>query len=102
MSNTRKPANVRETEAKDTKKAAVEWRGHTFTVDRNYDDWTVDFLESIEEGKAVGIVRGALGPQQWQAVKAMQLKVRDLNELANAVAGALGFGSTGESPASSD
>ena len=81
--------------------AVVSWRGHEFEVSREYEDWSVDFLESIEEGKAVGIVRGALGPTQWRQVQAMNLKVRDLNELASQIAGALGFGSTGESAASS-
>lgn len=84
------------------KAAVVTWRGHRFEVSREYDDWSVDLLESIEEGKSVGIVRGALGPSQWQVVKSMNLKVRDLNELAAAISSALGFGSAGESAASSD
>ena len=76
--------------------ATVEFRDETFTVSREYDEWTVDFLESLEEGKAVGIVRGALGPDQWRTVRAMNLKVRDLNELADLIAQAMGFGSAGE------
>jgi hypothetical protein len=92
---------VRKDEAKD-KTAVVEWRGHTFEVSREYDEWTIDFTESLEEGKAVGIVRGALGPNQWQTVKSMNLKNRDLGELSALVAKAMGFGSAGESPASSD
>lgn len=87
-------------EAKSSE-AVVEWRDHRFTVSREYEEWTVDFLESLEEGKAVGIVRGALGPSQWRAVKGMNLKVGELNELADLVAKAMGFGSTGESAASS-
>ena len=92
---------TRKNEAKG-KTAVVKWRGHEFTVSLAYDDWSVDFLESVEEGKSVGIVRGALGPNQWQVVRSMNLKVRDLNDLAGAVAKALGFGSAGESAASSD
>lgn len=92
--------NAAKAEAHD-QQVEVEFRGHTFTVSREYDDWTVDFLESLEEGKSVGIVRGALGPNQWRTVKSMELKVRDLNELADAIAKAMGFGGTGESPASS-
>jgi hypothetical protein len=76
--------------------ATVEFRGHEFTVSTEYDDWSVDFLESLEEGKSVGIVRGALGPSQWRTVQSMDLKVRDLNELASLVAKAMGFGSAGE------
>lgn len=89
------PNDPRKTEAKaDT--AEVKWRGHTFTVPLNQDDWTVDLLESIEEGKSVGIVRGALGPKQWQISGLSRMKVRDLGELAAEIAAALGFGSTGE------
>lgn len=92
---------ARKDEAKSST-AKVEWRGHTFEVSREYDDWSVDLLESLEEGKAVGIVRGALGPQQWRTVSGLNLKVRDLGELSEAIAKAMGFGSAGESPASSD
>lgn len=84
------------------KTASVEFRGQTFEVPRDYDDWSVDLVESLEEGKTVGIVRGALGPSQWRTVRAMDLKVRDLAELANGIASALGFASAGESAASSD
>lgn len=90
---------ARESEAKQTM-ATVEFRGHTFEVPREYDDLSVDFLESVEEGKTAGIVRGALGPQQWRVVKGLDLKVRDLRELADAIAVAMGFGDTGESEAS--
>ncbi|MGE5500294.1 MAG: hypothetical protein ACM3W4_00020 [Ignavibacteriales bacterium] len=82
--------------------ATVEFRGNTFTVSTEYDDWSVDFLESLEEGKSAGIVRGALGPNQWRTVKSLDLKVRDLTELADLIAKAMGFGSTGESRPSSD
>lgn len=84
------------------KTGTVEWRGHKFEVEREYGEWSVDFVESLEEGKSVGIVRGALGAAQWRTVKAMNLKMRELDELAEVVAGALGFGSAGESRTSSD
>lgn len=93
--------DTREAEA-TTGIAKVAWRGFEFEVPLERDEWSVDFLESIEEGKAVGIVRGALGPKQWHVVRGMNLKVRDLNELAAEISKAMGFGSTGESQASSD
>lgn len=93
--------DARKSEAK-LEPAVIEFRGNTFTVEREYAKWSIDLLESIEEGKSVGIVRGALGPSQWRTVKSMDLKVSDLNELADLLAGALGFGSVGESAASSD
>lgn len=91
---------IRKSEAKG-EPAVVEFRGHKFTVAREMDDWSVDLLESIEEGKSVGIVRGALGPWQWDVVRSMHLKVRDLNELAQGITSALGFGEPGNSSASS-
>jgi hypothetical protein len=94
-------SNPRKDEA-ENKDATVTFRGREFTVVRDYRDWSVDLLESIEEGKSVGIVRGALGPAQWNQIKAMSLKVRDLEELADLIAKALGFGSVGESAPSSD
>ena len=85
----------RETEANSTV-GTVEFRGHTFEVPLERDDWTLDFLESLEEGKAVGIARGALGSQQWRTVRSLDLKVKDLDELSDLIAKAMGFGSTGE------
>lgn len=80
--------------------ATLEFRGETFSVPTEYDDLSVDFLEALEDGKSVGIIRGALGPEQWQVVKAMQLKARDLAELGDRIAAAMGF-SAGNSEASS-
>lgn len=93
---------TRKAEARNDKTAEVEWRGHTFTVSREYDEWSVDFVESLEEGKTVGIVRGALDPKDWRTVKAQRLNMRELSELADKIAAAMGFGSAGESAASSD
>jgi len=95
-------SDPRQDEAKDATTATVEFNGDTFTVPRNYDDWTVDFLESIEEGKVIGIVRGALGPAQWGRVRRMNLTMKQLQPFADDIATAMGFGSSGESPASSD
>jgi hypothetical protein len=92
---------ARQAEAKGESTATVQWRGHEFEVSREYDDWSVDFVESLEENKAVGIVRGALTPADWRVVKASGLKMRELSELADLIAKAMGFGSPGESEASS-
>ena len=88
-------------EAAGATTATIEFRGEKFVIPTEPDDMSLDFMESVEEGKSVGIVRGALGPNQWRTVKAMDLKVRDLGELADKIAGALGFGDVGESAASS-
>lgn len=78
----------------------VEFRGQTFTVPTEHDDYTVDFLESLEDGKTIGIIRGALGPQQWYVVKSMNLTARELSPLVDGIAEAMGF-TAGNSEASS-
>ena len=95
-------SNARKAEADGQTTAVVKWRGHEFVVATQYEDWSVDFVEALEEGKAVGIVRGALAPADWRTVKAANLKMRDLTELADKIAAAMGFGEAGESAASSD
>jgi hypothetical protein len=92
--------NPRETEATQTH-GTFTFRGHEFSVPLDRDEWSVDFLEAIEDGRAAGTVRGALGAEQWQTVKGLDLKVKDLAELGDLIAAVLGFGSPGESPASS-
>ena len=95
-------SNARKAEAKGEKTAVIEWRGHRFEVPREYDDWSVDLIESLEEGKGVGIVRGAIGPEGWREFKATNPKRRDLDDLTDAIVKALGFDEAGESSASSD
>lgn len=85
----------RETEA-TANVGVVEFRGHTFEVPLERAEWTLDFVESLEEGKSVGIVRGALGPGQWRVVRSLDLRLKDLEELSDKIAAAMGFGSTGE------
>ena len=56
--------DIRTSEARGETTATVEFRGETFTIPTEPDDMSIDFVESLEEGKSVGIVRGALGPAQ--------------------------------------
>lgn len=92
---------ARKAEASGESTATVEFRGETFTVPTEYDDFSLDFLEALEDGRTIGIVRGALGPVQWRVVKAMSLTARDLGPLADKIAEAMGFTNAGNSAASS-
>lgn len=92
---------ARRSEAHD-EPAAITWRGHEFTVPREYDDWPIELAEAFEDGRSIAIVRGALGEAQWRVVKSEAPKVRDIRDLADDIATALGFGSVGESAPSSD
>ena len=94
---------ARKAEARGDNTATIDWRGASFEVPvGDYDDLPVDFIEAVEDGRTVGIVRGALGARQWRRVQQMGLKMRELSELADLIASAMGFGSSGESQASSD
>jgi hypothetical protein len=93
---------TRKAEARGETTAAIEFRGETFTVSTEQDDFSVEFLEALEDGRTIGMVRGALGPRQWREVQAMQLKLKELRPFADDIARAMGFGDAGESAASSD
>lgn len=82
--------------------ARFQFRGQSFEVSTDRNEWTLDMHEALEDGKEIAILRAALGPAQWAQLKRMGLKTPEINELADAAVKALGFVSAGESPASSD
>lgn len=90
----RKSAAQLETEK--IKAIEITWRDRTFTIAADMDDWPVEVTEAMEDGKAVAIVRGLLGPKQWLEFKATRPRNHDLNELSEVLAKALGFNDTGE------
>lgn len=93
---------TRKAEARGETTATLEFRGETFTISTEQDDWSVDFIEAMEDGKIIGMVRGALGPAQWRTVQGMRLTLKELRPFADDIARAMGFGDAGESAASSD
>lgn len=90
----KKPAAQLEAEKIET--VDVTWRGHTFTLATAVDDWSVDLTEALEEGKSAAMIRGILGPKQYQEFKSTNPKNRDLADLGGVLAKALGFTSVGE------
>jgi hypothetical protein len=81
--------------------AEFEFRGEKFTVPLEYADYPVEYIEAAEDGKSLAIqARGLLGPEQWDRVRSMRLKARDLDELSDAISAALGV-EPGESTPSS-
>ena len=83
---------------------AVEarWRDQVIALPTQ-GEWPVDVIEYLMDNDSFRALRALLGPEQWSAFKAADPPpVRDdLNDLMSAVMGAYGFGSAGESPASS-
>ena len=74
----------------------VPWRAHTFTVPTDADDWTVETTLAFEEGKAASGVRLMLGDRQWAELIKDRPRNRDLADLFDTIAKALGLESAGE------
>lgn len=80
-------------EANEDTTVKVAFRGRTFSVEKEVQDWDIDALEAHEEGNLTLFLRGLLGPVQWAEVKSLRLKVRDLDELSDAVLRSMGLSS---------
>ena len=83
-------------EAEGIATVEVEWRGHTFTVTADPDDWPVETMLAFEEGKAASGVRGMLGATQWAELMKSKPRTRDLSDLFSAIAAAMGLNTAGE------
>jgi hypothetical protein len=80
----------------------VDWEGVELTVPASVQDWDLDTLEAFEQGRAITAIKSLLGDDGYkQATDAFQakhgrkVKVRDVEGLMSTVAGAYGFGDTG-------
>ena len=83
-------------EAEGIPMSEVVWRDHTFRVLSELEDWTVATTLAFEEGKATIGVRGILGPIQWAELMKTKPLVKDLTELFDAIAKAIGLNTAGE------
>lgn len=79
-------------EAEGVKTVDVQWRGHTFTVPAEAEDWPVEVTLAFEEGKAASGVRGMLGTEQWAELMKTNPRNKDLGDLFTAIAKDLGLG----------
>lgn len=89
------PASAVQAEAEGLEVHQIEWRGHTYTIPRDVDDWPIEALEAFEYGRATAATRALLGPQQWHRFKLQGGRVRDLNDFAAKVAELAGFENLG-------
>lgn len=77
----------------------VHHNGQRYRLPDSADDWDVDALEAFETGKVVSAVKGVLGEAAWRQIRAShdgKLRVKDLEPLANQIAKAYGFDTSGE------
>lgn len=73
---------------------AVAFRGDTFVVPV-IDEWTIEALEAFENGKGVQLLKQLLGQKQWARFRRSYGKKKDVDDLAEAIAEAGGFETSG-------
>lgn len=75
----------------------VEYRGHSWTIPSDIQDWPADVLVAFENAHAMNGVKGALGDDQWRRLGQITGRtVRDVSELFELLAKAAGFEGQGE------
>lgn len=80
--------------AADAKRLTIG--GAEYLLPPTSSEWSLETLEAFEDGKTVAALRGLLGADQWQRLKAAGATLNDLNELAEEIARAYGFDTPGE------
>lgn len=86
----------KETEAKNATTITVQWKDIKFDVPANRDDWPVETLIALEDGKTASIVRGFMPTATWREFMALDPTGHDLSEVTDEIAKALGLGGAGE------
>jgi len=74
----------------------VEWRGNTYTVPTDSDDWTVQTVQAFERGLNFIGLEEVLGATQWAVFMKTKPRKKDGMELFKTLAEALGLETTGE------
>jgi hypothetical protein len=70
----------------------VEWRGLTFTLPSDPDDWSVQAISAAEKGQSFTSLELILGPKQWADFMKTKPTRRDGLDLNAAFTKALGMG----------
>jgi len=79
-------------EAEGIAMTAIEWRGHTFTVPTDPDDWTIAAISAAEKGLNFTALELMLGREQWAEFSKTKPLKRDGVDLLGAINKALGLG----------
>ena len=73
----------------------VEWRGLTFTVPTDPDDWSVEAVQAFERGRNFVGLETVLGPKQWAEFMKTKPRKRDGMDVFDAIAASLGLDNSG-------
>lgn len=83
------PAQI---DAEDIPTIDVEWRGHTFTVMSDPDDYPVAIVQAFERGQNLTGLEQLFGIEQWQVFLKTKPTKRDATSLLEAMGEILGTG----------
>lgn len=79
-------------EAEGVETVDVEWRGLTFTLPSDPEDWSVAAISAAEKGQSFTSLELILGPKQWAEFMKTKPTRRDGIDLNRALTKALGMG----------
>ena len=85
-----KPAAQIEAEGVET--TDVTWRGHTFTVTTDADDYPIAVVMAFEKGQNLVGLEIVLGPKQWAEFTKIAKTKRDAVSFLETMGEALGMG----------
>lgn len=77
------------TAAIKNKPLSLTWKGAEYPLVPS-DDWDIEVLEGVEEGKLTAILRGILAGDGYARLRATKPKVTELTEFTDAAMKALG------------
>ena len=90
-------------EADQVETHTIEWDGPTVTIPADPDDWDVEVLEYMEQGRGINALKKLIGDRnyeqmkrQWTKDHGRSPKMRDIAPLLEAIAQTYGFESLGE------
>ncbi|MGV8972251.1 MAG: hypothetical protein ACOH10_08000 [Rhodoglobus sp.] len=78
-------------EAEGVEMIDVEWHGHVYAVPADADDWSVEAMMAFESGLNAHGLQAILKPADWKTLMATSPRKRDLMDLFDTMAKALGL-----------
>ena len=79
-------------EAEGGETTSVTWRGHTFTVATDPDDYPIAVVMAFEKGQNLVGLEIVLGPKQWAEFTKIAKTKRDAVSFLETMGEALGMG----------
>ena len=79
-------------EAEGVPTADVVWRGHTFTVMSDADDYPIGIVQAFERGQNLTGLEELLGVEQWSEFMKTKPTKRDATSLLESMGEVLGTG----------